>query len=106
MVLSVKELREKAKEKGLKGYSGLSRANLERLLAGEKPIKTLNKNQVSKAVQSEFPLCQNCELKQVTDFMIMGSTVNRDIVYDGVSQYDAKTGELLGVEVAYVKHFY
>ena len=59
MSKSVKFMRKEAKERGLKGYSTLSKDQLIQLLNGEKMIKKgIKKNQKSKETQTEFKQCE------------------------------------------------
>ena len=54
---SLKELRKEAKERGLKGYSTLSKDQLIQFLSGEIVKKKLKKNQRCKETQTEFKQC-------------------------------------------------
>ena len=57
---TLKELKTEAKMSGLKGYSTMSRDQVQQLLRGEKMIK-YRKNQK----QTEFPLCQTCAITKL-----------------------------------------
>ena len=54
MSKSVKELRKEAKERGLKGYSTLSKDQLIQLLSGEMIEKKFKKNQRCQESQTAF----------------------------------------------------
>ena len=62
---SLKELRIEAKERGLKGYSTLSKDQLIQLLNGEMIEKKLRKNQKSKETQTEFKWCEECAMSML-----------------------------------------
>ena len=63
------------------------------------------KNQVSIGTQTDFPICNDCELKRyVTYFSFKSDAEQRKIVYDGVMEMDAETGEVLGYDVDYSRH--
>ena len=64
MSKSVKFMRKEAKERGLKGYSTLSKDQLIQLLNGEMIEKKIKKNQKSKETQTEFKQCEECSLDQ------------------------------------------
>ena len=57
-------MRKEAKERGLKGYSTLSKDQLIQLLNGEMIEKKIKKNQKSKETQTEFKQCEECSLDQ------------------------------------------
>ena len=82
---------------GLKGYSTMSREQVQQLLRGEKVIK-YRKNQKHQEIQTEFPLCQNCVLTKLIEQMCK----QRNIIIDNI-EIDADTGEVLHpcVERAY-----
>ena len=66
MSKSVKFMRKEAKERGLKGYSTLSKDQLIQLLNGEMIKKGIKKNQKSKETQTEFKQCEECSLDHYT----------------------------------------
>ena len=90
-------LREKAKERGIKGYSVLSKANLELALAGKPIVKELRKNQVCVATQTEFPVCKECALEKLLIEMV--KKAKRNVILDGNLEIDADTGEVLRKKV-------
>lgn len=88
----MEELRKKAKEKGLKGWSSLNKPQLQRLVdTGLRP------NQVS--VSTQTPCCHDCGLDLVA--MCLAARAEKEdrkeIVYceDG-TLVDPDTGEVLG----------
>ena len=104
-MFSLKELRQKAKEQGLYGYSTMTREQLEQLLRGEKVVRYKQK-QVHAATQTEFSQCSDCALRTQMDVMCwLAERANREervkrkiAIVDGV-EIDIDTGEVLGAEV-------
>ena len=106
----LKELRKEAKERGLKGYSTLSKDQLIQLLNGEVIKKKLKKNQRCQETQTEFKQCEECALS--TMFYQLALEAERDkikperrIVEEGNGVViDIDTGEVLGmtVETSYI----
>ena len=100
---TVKELRKEAKERGLKGYSTLSKDQLIQLLNGEMIEKKIKKNQKSKETQTEFKQCEECSLDQELYRLTLKTERRRIVEEDGV-RIDVDTGEVLGmsVETSYI----
>ena len=61
----LQELKKRAKEKGLKGYSSLNMYQLQLLLAGKSVPKKLRKNQISVETQTDFKSSDECSLKKL-----------------------------------------
>ena len=107
---SLKELRKEAKERGLKGYSTLSKDQLIQLLSGEIVKKKLKKNQRCQETQTEFKQCEECALS--TMFYQLTLEVERNkikaerriVEEDNGVIIDINTGEVLGmtVETSYI----
>ena len=55
---TVKDLRAKAKDSGLRGYSTMNREQLEQLLRGEKVVKCSKKQQHAATQTEDLPKCQ------------------------------------------------
>ena len=110
--MDLKELRKNAKERGLKGYSTLSKDQLIQLLSGEIILKKLKKNQKSKETQTEFKQCEECALStmfyQLTLEVERNKTLaerrRRIVEEDNGVIIDIDTGEVLGltVETSYI----
>ena len=101
---TVKELRKEAKERGLKGYSTLSKDQLIQLLSGEMIEKKFKKNQRCQESQTEFKQCEECSLDQeLYRLTLKAERIRRIVEEDGV-RIDAHTGEVLGmtVETSYI----
>ena len=98
MSKSVKFMRKEAKERGLKGYSTLSKDQLIQLLNGEMIEKKIKKNQKSKETQTEFKQCEECSLDQELYRLSLKAERRRIVEEDGVI-IDVDTGEVLGVTV-------
>ena len=100
---SVKELRKEAKERGLKGYSTLSKDQLIQLLSGEMIEKKFKKNQRCEESQTEFKQCEECSLDQELYRLTLKAERRRIVEEDGV-RIDVDTGEVLGmtVETSYI----
>ena len=94
---TVKELRKEAKERGLKGYSTLSKDQLIQLLNGEMIEKKFKKNQRCQESQTAFKQCEECSLDQEL-YRLTLKTGRRIVEEDGV-RIDVETGEVLGVTV-------
>ena len=103
MSKSVKFMRKEAKERGLKGYSTLSKDQLIQLLNGEMIEKKIKKNQKSKETQTEFKQCEECSLDQELYRLTLKAERRRIVEEDGV-RIDVDTGEVLGmtVETSYI----
>ena len=99
-------MRKEAKERGLKGYSTLSKDQLIQLLNGEKRIKKgIKKNQKSKETQTEFKQCEECSLDQeLYRLTLKTERRRRRIVEEDGVRIDVNTGEVLGmtVETSYI----
>ena len=110
MVKSLKELRKEAKERGLKGYSTLSKDQLIQLLNGEMIEKKLRKNQKSKETQTEFKQCEECAMSTLLYQLSLKAERNkikaerRIVEEDNGVIIDIDTGEVLGmtVETSYI----
>ena len=101
----LQELKEKAKEKGLKGYSRMGKFDLQLLLAGKRVPKKLRRNQVSVGTQTEFPVCSDCGLKAyITHLSFAAEAQQRKIAYVDDLKIDADTGEIVGCEVDYSRY--
>ena len=104
MSKSVKELRKEAKERGLKGYSTLSKDQLIQLLSDEMIKKKFKKNQKSKETQTEFKQCEECSLDQELYRLTLKTGRRRKILEEDGVRIDVDTGEVLGmtVETSYI----
>ena len=104
MSKSVKELRKEAKERGLKGYSTLSKDQLIQLLSGEMIEKKIKKNQRCQESQTEFKQCEECSLDQELYRLTVKAERRRRIVEEDGVRIDVDTGEVLGmtVETSYI----
>ena len=105
MSKSVKFMRKEAKERGLKGYSTLSKDQLIQLLNGEMIEKKIKKNQKSKETQTEFKQCEECSLDQeLYRLTLKTERRRRRIVEEDGVRIDVDTGEVLGmtVETSYI----
>ena len=104
MSKSVKFMRKEAKERGLKGYSTLSKNQLIQLLNGEMIEKKIKKNQKSKETQTEFKQCEECSLDQELYRLTLKTERRRRIVEEDGVRIDVDTGEVLGmnVETSYI----
>ena len=104
MSKSVKELRKEAKERGLKGYSTLSKDQLIQLLSGEMIEKKFKKNQRCQESQTEFKQCEECSLDQELYRLTLKAERRRRIVEEDGVRIDVDTGEVLGmtVETSYI----
>ena len=104
MSKSVKFMRKEAKERGLKGYSTLSKDQLIQLLNGEMIKKGIKKNQKSKETQTEFKQCEECSLDQELYRLTLKTERRRRIVEEDGVRIDVDTGEVLGmtVETSYI----
>ena len=94
----MKELRIEAKERGLGGYSILSKDQLIQLLNGEIVKKKLKKNQRCQETQTEFKQCEVCSLDQELYRLTLKAERRRVVDEDGV-RIDSDTGEILGMNV-------
>ena len=109
---SIKELRSEVKERGLKGYSTLSKDQLIQLLNGAVVKKKLKKNQKSKETQTEFKQCEECALSTMFYQLELEAERNkikaerrrRIVEEDNGVVIDIDTGEVLGmtVETSYI----
>ena len=107
---SLKELRKEAKERGLKGYSTLSKDQLIQLLNGEIVKKKLKKNQRCQETQTEFKQCEECALSTMFYQLTLEAERNkikaerRIVEEDNGVIIDIDTGEVLGmtVETSYI----
>ena len=101
---TVKELRKEAKERGLKGYSTLSKDQLIQLLSGEMVEKKFKKNQRCQESQTEFKQCEECSLDQELYRLTLKTGRRRRIVEEDGVRIDVDTGEVLGmtVETSYI----
>ena len=104
MSKSVKELRKEAKERGLKGYSTLSKDQLIQLLSGEMIEKKFKKNQRCEESQTEFKQCEECSLDQELYRLTLKAERRRRIVEEDGVRIDVDTGEVLGMtdETSYI----
>ena len=110
--MALKELRKEAKERGLKGYSTLSKDQLIQLLNGEMIEKKIKKNQKSKETQTEFKQCEECALStmlyqltlEVEKNKIKAERRRRIVEEDNGVIIDIDSGEVLGmtVETSYI----
>ena len=100
----MKELRKEAKERGLKGYSTLSKDQLIQLLSGEMIEKKFKKNQRCEESQTEFKQCEECSLDQELYRLTVKAERRRRIVEEDGVRIDVDTGEVLGmtVETSYI----
>ena len=107
---SLKELRKEAKERGLKGYSTLSKDQLIQLLSGEIVKKKLKKNERCQETQTEFKQCEECALSAMFYQLTLEVKRNkikgerRIVEEDNGVIIDINTGEVLGmtVETSYI----
>ena len=107
---SLKELRKEAKERGLKGYSTLSKDQLIQLLSGAIVKKKLKKNQRCQETQTEFKQCEECALSTMFYQLTLEAERNkikaerRIVEEDNGVIIDIDTGEVLGmtVETSYI----
>ena len=104
----MKELRKEAKDRGLSGYSTLSKDQLIQLLKGEKIKKKLKKNQRCQETQTEFKQCEECAMSTLLYQLTLKAERKKEnkrriIEEDGV-RIDVDTGEVLGmaVETSYI----
>ena len=104
----LKELRLQAKERGFRGYSVMSKGDLELMLAGLPPApKKLRKNQVSRGTQTDFPICQECALKKVVTHLRFKDDANcRQIAHVDDEEIDTRTGEVVGCAVDHTRWRY
>ena len=107
---TLKDLRTKAKEQGLCGYSTMNREQLEQLLKGQKVVKYSKKQQHIATQTADLPKCHDCckilachtcGLNHVFDKLSMQS--KRKIVFDGDLRIDVETGEVLDPDVLYTR---
>ena len=108
----MKELRKEAKERGLKGYSTLSKDQLIQLLNGEVIKKKLKKNQRCQETQTEFKQCEECALSTMFYQLTLEAERNKTLTNqkdellrkDNGVIIDIDTGEVLGmtVETSYI----
>ena len=102
---SLKELRKEAKERGLKGYSTLSKDQLIQLLRGEMVKKKIMKNQRCQETQTEFKQFEECALSTMFYQLTLETERNkikaerRIVEEDNGVIIDIDTGEVLGVSV-------
>ena len=108
---SLKELRKEAKERGLKGYSTLSKDQLIQLLNGEVVKKKIKKNQRCQETQTEFKQCEECALSTMFYQLTLEAERNKTLTEkkriiegDNGVIIDIETGEVLGmtVETSYI----
>ena len=109
---SLKELRKEAKERGLKGYSTLSKDQLIQLLSGEMVKKKIMKNQRCQKTQTEFKQCEECALSTMLYQLTLEAEKNkikaerrrRIVEEDNGVIIVIDTGEVLGmtVETSYI----
>lgn len=98
----MEELRKQARDKGLKGYSKMCKADLQLLLAGKRVPKKLRKNQVCVGTQTDFRVCNDCGLEAyMTHLSFKAEAEKRRIAYDGDLEIDIDTGEIVGCAVDY-----
>ena len=102
-MVTLKQLREKAKTQGYAGYSTMNREQLEKLLRGEKVIK-YRKKQVHVSTQTKFPLCQECGLQKVFETMSKKPR-HQSIFLLGDATIEIDTGEVLKDDVWCRKEF-
>ena len=82
---TVKFMRKEAKERGLKGYSTLSKDQLIQLLSGGMVKKNFKKNQRCQESQTAFKQCEECSLDQELYRLTLKTGRRRRIVEeDGV----------------------
>ena len=101
---SLKELRKMAKERGLKGYSTLSKDQLIQLLRGEIVKKKIMKNQRCQETQTEFKRCEECALSTMLYQLTLEAEIKaerrrRIVEEDNGVIIDIDTGEVLGMSV-------
>ena len=107
---SLNDLRKEAKERGLKGYSTLSKDQLIQLLSGEIVKKKLKKNQRCQETQTEFKQCEECAMSTMFYQLTLEAERNkikaerRIVEEDNGVIIDIDTGEVLGmtVETSYI----
>ena len=105
--VELKELKEQAKEKGLKGYHRMGKRDLQLLLAGKHVPKKLKRNQKCVDTQTDFPVCNECGLKAYVTHLSFKADADerkRKLVYDGDLVFDGETGELVECEVDYNRY--
>ena len=92
----LKELREKARKQGFRGYSTMRKEDLELLLDCKPIAKRLRKNQVSVGAQTEFPICHECGLQRyMTHLAFKANAEERRIAHvDNNMRIDMDTGEV------------
>ena len=103
-------MRKEAKERGLKGYSTLSKDQLIQLLSGEIVKKKLKKNQRCQETQTEFKQCEECAMSTLLYQLSLKAERNkikaerRIVEGDNGVIIDIDTGEVLGmtVETSYI----
>ena len=96
---TLKELRLLAKEAGLRGYSTMTKSELEQSRRGEKVVR-YKQRQAHHATQTEFSQCSDCALQTQMDMMCWQAErpKRKTVVVDGV-EIDIETGEVLGAEI-------
>jgi len=100
----LQELKKKAKELGLKGYSTMSVGDLHLLVTGERVPKKLRKNQVCRETQTDFRICNDCGQEALFMHLSFKAVAReRKVIHDGELEFDVETGELVGCEVDYGK---
>ena len=100
----MKELRQEAKERGLRGYSTLSKDQLTKLLSGEMVKSFLKKSQRCQETQTEFKQCEECSLNKVLHQLTLKAERRRRVVEDNGVRIDIDNGEVLRmtVETSYI----
>ena len=96
-----KELKEKAKMQGIKGYSTMNKGDFMLALHGVRVPKKLRKNQVSVGTQTNFLICNECGLKDLVTKLYANQ---RKIAHIDDMEIDVETGEVLGYEVDYSRY--
>ena len=99
----LQDLKQKAKERGFRGYSTMNCGELLLLLAGKKVPKRLKKNQVSVGTQTDFRPCNDCGLEAYMTHLSFKAAA-QERVHDGDLEVDVMTGEVVGCEVDYFRY--
>ena len=102
----LKELQKQAKERGIKGYSTMRLGDLQLALQGKRVLKKLKRNQVCVPTQTDFPVCNECSLKQYINHLKFKADANQraalhKVVYNEDMMIDVETSAVLGYEIDY-----
>ena len=103
VLTQLQDLIKQAKERGFKGYSTLSKLDLQLLLAGKPVPKKMKKNHVSVGIQTDYRPCVNCGLEAMMTHLSFKAAAGYRIIYDGDLEIDVATGEVVscGIESGY-----